>query len=847
MAEQVRTSPSPSAETGAAHVEYLLQDVRFALRALRKSWGFAFTAILTLALGIGANTAIFQLLDAVRLRNLPVADPTGLAEVRIKSGTRGFGFAADNATMLSYPMWEQIRLHQDSFSSAFAWANTGSLSMGEGAQERRARGLWVSGEIFSALGVPPLLGRVFTDKDDGPNCGLPGVVISYPLWQSEFGGQESAVGSRLMIEGRATEVIGVTPRSFFGLEVGRTFDFAVPFCSLTTYFPAAETMTRSDLFWLRIGGRLKPGWTVEQASSQLSALSASVMEATLPNGYNAASLDIYKHFQFAVYPGGNGISWLRQTYDSSLWLLLGSTGLVLLIACANLANLMLARASTREREMAVRLALGASRWRLIRQLLSEGLLLAGAGAGCGVALAEIFSRSLVRFLSTESDAIQLNLRLDWRVLLFTGVVAILTCAVFGLVPAFRSSRAEPGAVLKGGSRGTTMGPERFSFQRLLVVSQIAVSVVLLAGASLFVRSFRNLVTIDPGFREKGILITYADFKHLSLPPQRYVPFIHDLLATVRTLPNLESAATSTHVPLNGGSWNLGVRVNGVEGSSKFAWVSPEYFATMQIPLLAGRGFNERDTGTSPHVAVVNETFARRYFAGANPIGKTIRTNAENGYPETVYEIVGVVKDTKYSDLREPTPPMTFGPADQFPDAGPWAVLFMRFLSPPSAAIAEVKEKISRVNPSVRMEFHVFQTDIENGLNRERLMAVLSGFFGALAALLATIGLYGVISYIVATRKNEIGIRMALGANRRDVVRGILRQTLTLVGVGVGAGLVLAMAAGKGADALLFGLQSNDPLTLFGAAGFLAVVALTASYVPAYRASRVDPMSALRYE
>jgi len=392
-----------------------------------------------------------------------------------------------------------------------------------------------------------------------------------------------------------------------------------------------------------------------------------------------------------------------------------------------------------------------------------------------------------------------------------------------------------------------MGPERFSFQRLLVVSQIAVSVVLLVGASLFVRSFRNLVTIDPGFREKGILITYADFKRLSLPPQRYVSFIHDLLAAVRTLPTLESAATSTHVPLNGGSWNLGVRVNGVEGSSKFAWVSPEYFATMQIPLLAGRGFNERDAGTSPHVAVVNETFVRRYFAGASPIGKTIRTNAENGYPETVYEIVGVVKDTKYSDLREPTPPMTFGPADQFPDAGPWAVLFMRFLSPPSAAIAAVKDKISRVNPSVRMEFHVFQTDIENGLNRERLMAVLSGFFGALAALLATIGLYGVISYIVATRKNEIGIRMALGANRRDVVRGILRQTLTLVGVGVGAGLVLAMAAGKGADALLFGLQSNDPLTLFGAAGFLAAVALTASYVPAYRASRVDPMSALRYE
>src|SRR6266849_3317676 len=693
---------------GAASAEFMMQDLRFAWRALRKSWGFAATAILTLALGIGANTAIFQLLDAVRLRHLPVADPARLAAVRVKNGTRGFGFTTgDNETMLSYPMWEQIRLHQQSFSGVFAWAQTGSVSLGEGAQERRARGLWVSGEIFSVLGLPPLRGRVFTEKDDQPNCGLPGVVISYPLWQSEFGGQDSAIGSRLMVEGRPTEVIGVTPRSFFGLEVGKTFDFAVPFCSLTTYFPAADTMTRSDLFWLRVEGRLKPGGTLEQASSQLGAMSPGFIEATLPSGFSSTSLNVYKNFRLAAYPGGNGISWLRQNYDTSLWLLLGTTGLVLLIACANLANLMLARASTREREMAVRLALGASRWRLIRQLLSEGFVLAGLGAVLGIALAEIFSRSLVRFLSTETDIIQLNISLDWRVLLFTGAVAILTCAFFALVPAFRSSRAEPGVVLKGGSRGTMAGPERFSFQRLLVVSQIAVSVVLLVGALLFVRSFRNLATLDPGFREKGILITYADFRRLDLPPQRYVPFIHDLLAAVKTVPQVESSATSTQVPLNGGSWNLGVHVNGAEGA----------------------------------------------------------------YPETEYEIVGVVKDTKYSDLREPTPPVAFAPADQFPDVGPWALLFTRFSSTPSAAIAGVKEKISRISPATKMEFHVFQTDIQNGLDRERLMAVLSGFFGALAALLAMIGLYGVISYIVATRKNEIGIRMALGADRRDVIGG----------------------------------------------------------------------------
>ena len=836
--------------TIGSRVESMLQDVRFALRTLRKSWGFTLTAVLTLALGIGANAAIFQLLDAVRLRNLPVASPATLAAVRIKSGTRGFGITSggDFDTMLSYPMWEQIRLHQQSFSGVFAWAQSGWVSLGEGAQERRAQILWVSGEMFSVLGVPPLRGRTFTEKDDQPNCRLPGAVISYALWQSEFGGQDSAIGSRLIIEGYSTEVIGVAPSGFFGLEVGRGFEVAVPFCSLTTYAPAALTTTRSDFFWLHVVGRMKQGLTLEQASSQLSAISPGLIEGTLPSGYSSTSLEIYKNFRLAAYPGGNGISWLRQTYDTSLWLLLGTTGLVLLIACANLANLMLVRASTRVREMAVRLALGASRWRLIRQLLSEGFVLAGAGTVLGIALAEVFSRSLVHFLSTGNSPVQLGISLEWRVLLFAGALTISTCAFVALVPALRSSRVEPGLELKSGSRGTTAGRERFSFQRLLVVSQIAVSVVLLVGALLFTRSFWNLVTLDPGFREKGILVTYVDLKRLALPPERYAPFIRDLLAGVKTVPQVESSAISTHIPLNTSStWSLGVRVNGAEGGSKFAWVSPEYFETMQISLLTGRGFNDRDTQTSPHVAVVNEAFTRRYLAGMSAIGKTMRTNAESRYPETEYEIVGVVKDTKYTDLREPTPPMVFAPANQFPDARPWAVLLTRFSSSPSVAITAMKEKISQISPAIKTEFHVFQTDIENGLNRERLMAVLSGFFGALAALLAMIGLYGVISYMVAMRKNEIGIRMALGASPGSVVRMIVWQTLALLGVGVGAGLVLAIAAAKGANSLLYGLQANDALTLFSAAGFLATVALAASYIPAYRASRVDPMNALRYE
>ena len=821
----------------------------FAIRTLRKGWGFTLTAILTLALGIGANTAIFQLLDAVRLRNLPVADPAMLAGVRVVSGTRGFGITiGDYETMLSYPMWEKIRQHQQSFSQVFAWAPSDWISLGEGAQERRTDLLWVSGEMFSTLGVPPIRGRVFTEKDDQPNCGVPGAVISYALWQREFGGQDSAIGSRLIIEGRSTEVIGVTPRSFFGMEVGKNFDIAVPFCSLPTYAPAVLTLKRSDYFWLRIVGRLKPGATIEQASAQLNAMSPGLIDMTLPTGYSAASLNLYKNFRLAAYPGGKGISWLRQVYDTPLWLLLGSTGLVLLIACANLANLMLVRASAREREMAVRLALGASRWRLIRQLLSEGLVLSAVGGILGIALAEILSKSLVRLLGTGNGAIELSINLDWRVLLFTGAMAMATCVFVTLVPAFRSSGVDPGLTLKSGSRGTTASREKFSFQRLLVASQLAVSVVLLVGAILFAKSFWKLLTIDPGFREQGIVVSYVDLRRLALPAERYVPFVRELLASVKTVPEVESSATSTHVPLNSRStWNLGVRVGTLEATAKFAWVSSGYFETMQIPLLAGRSFDDGDTPTSPHVAVVNEAFLRRYLGIGNPIGKSIRSNAESGYPETEYQIVGVVKDAKYIDLREPTPPMVFAPADQFPDVGPWAVLLIRSSAPASVTIAAVKAKMIELNPAIKAEFHIFQTDIENGLGRERLMALLSGFFGALATLLAMIGLYGVMSYIVTMRKNEIGIRMALGASRPRVINVIVRQTLALLGVGIGSGLVLALAAARAAVSLLYGLEANDPVILFGAAGFLSAVALIASYVPAYRASRVEPMKALRYE
>ena len=815
------------------------QDVRYGARSLRLNPGFAIVAILSLALGIGANTAIFQLLDAVRLRSLPVARPEELAEVRIVGGNKGMGVSDGKYSQLTMPAWQALKVRQQAFSGVFAWAQE-DLRIGYGSDTRPANGLLVSGDFFNVLGVQPWRGRLLSSDDEAGACpaGAGRAVVSYGYWQSMMGGREPGPDSKIQIYGDLYEVIGVTPPGFFGLAVGENFDVALPFCRPKAF--------RRDLFTVVVMGRLRPGWNLKRASAHLDAISPGIFADTTPTGYSAKWTSTFEKFRLGAYPGASGVSWLRRSYDSSLWLLLAITGMVLLIACANLANLMLARASVREREIAVRLALGASRGRLTRQLLSESALLAAAGATLGVGLSGILSRVLIWSLSTGNDTVHLPIETDWRVLVFAATVAALTCVVFGVMPALRATRTEPMAAMSGG-RASTAGRERFSLQRLLVVTQIAISLVLLVGAFLFVRSFRNLTTFDPGMREAGIAVAFMGYQQSQVPPERFTEFKRELVDEVRATPGILDAASTTTVPLLGGSWTHTIHIEGKEGDSKFTWVSPGYFETMGIPRLSGRGFDLNDTAASARVAIVNQTFVRRYLGGANPLGRTMRTLAEPNYPSTVYEIVGVIPDTRYGDLRDETPPMTFAPDSQLPDQRPWTAIVIHSEVPAATTAAAVKHRIAEKHPEIMMDVIDFQARIRDGLLRERLMAMLSGFFGALAAVLAMVGLYGVISYIVARRRKEIGIRVALGAHRGQVVGMIMREAGLLLAVGVAVGTVLSLAAGRGAASLLFGLKPYDPVALCGAGALLAAIAALAAFLPSRRAAKLDPMSALRCE
>jgi predicted permease len=723
-------------EAPKEHVHMLMQDLRYALRMIARSPGFAVTAVVTLALGIGANTAIFQLIDAIQFRTLPIANPSELAEVRIIGGNGGFGVNPGRYTELTRPIWQEIRAHQEAFSGIFAWSSIEAY-IGARADARVANGIQVSGEYFRVLGVQPWRGRLIEPTDEG-TCPASRVVISYPYWQREFGGRDLGNDPRLTINGTRMEIVGVAPPGFFGLAVGESFDVAIPLCQQATI--------RREVFDIAVMGRLRPGWTIDRASAHLQALSPGIFEATAPDGYSKPSIDRYKAFRMGVYSASSGVSQLRRDYDTSLRLLLAITGLVLMLACANLANLMLARATTRDREVAVRLALGASRLRLLRQFLTESCLLAAIGAAVAVVIAQALSRALIWAISSETGGPVLPLAIDWRLLLFTAVIAVGTCVLFGVAPALRAARVEPAEAMKSGGRSMTGGRARFATQRAMVVTQIAVSLVLLVAALLFVRSFHNLVTFDPGMRKDGISIGFFGFVESKIAPEHFNEHARALLEEIKATPGVLSAGTTSTIPLLGSSWGHGITVGATEAGAMFTWVSPGYFETMGIPIVRGRDFTMRDTGSSPRVAVVNQAFVRKFAGNADPIGLSLRTHPEPHYPETVYEIVGVIPDTQYNSLRGVPPPMAFGPDSQHPNLGPFALVMIHSSVDPASVVATVKQRIGKAHPEMNIGTEVFQTRISVGLMRERLLAMLAGFFGALAAALAMVGLYGMISF-----------------------------------------------------------------------------------------------------
>jgi predicted permease len=853
LAEAMPPAPRPPPVAGEPRGNLgadLWSDLRFGVRALLKTPGFTAVTILSLALGVGANTAIFQMLAAVHLRPLPVASPGELALITIED--KGFRSGSHNSwhADLTNPQWEELRDTQQAFSSLVAWGDA-SFNLSPSGEIRPARGIYVSGGFFTTLGVPPLLGRVLTPADDRRGCGAPGAVLSHGFWQRELGGDPGAVGRRLSLDGHEVEILGVTPASFTGLEVGRAFDVAVPLC-MEPLFRDRSRLDQRNGYWLSAIGRLAPGWTLERARAHLVAISPGIFESTVPEEYTPERVAKYKAYTFVAHPGATGISALRAEYGRPLLFLLITAGLVLLIACANLANLLLARAAAREREIAVRLALGASRGRLVRQLMTESLLLAAFGAAAGLWLATTLGGLMVRYLSTRDRPLFVDLAADGRVLGFTLGLAVLTCLLFGLAPALRASRTDLGVVLKAtGGHGTTVA--RLGLRRLLVAAQVALSFVLLVGALLFARSLDKLASVDPGFDESGVILLGVDLRRMDPPVERRAALHEAIVERVRAVPGVAAAASVGIVPISGSGWNNSMRDAArteEQQKSENVWlnrVSSGYFATLGTPLLAGRDFGPGDKLGAPVVGVVNETVASKLFGGENPVGRRLRSFPGDDGKEWMIEIVGVVKDSKYRELKEPSKPIVYVAAAQEKEPWPGVDLVIRRAAPLRDVVGGVKAAVAEVAPRAALDIDLLERMIRESLLRERLVATLSGFFGVLAAILATIGLYGVVAYGVARRTHEIGVRMALGASRRAITAMIVRENGLLLLIGLGAGVLLALAAGRAAASMLYGLAPHDPVTFLLAIALMGGVTLIAGALPARRAARVDPMIALKDE
>ena len=833
---------------GVSFVETTMSDLRYGLRILRNTPAFAAVAIVSLALGVGANTAIFQLIDAIRLRTLPVSNPQELTEIHIADMSNARG-SQERENGVTYPIWEQIRKRQQAFSGVFAW--TGAFfNLSPTGEVRSVPGLWVSGEFFKVLGVRPVLGRLFSTEDDYRGCGVPGAVISYSFWQSEFGGATSVIGRKLAISGQPVSVIGVTPPGFFGLEVGREFQIALPICSIVQ-IQGFNSLDAGTMWWLSVIGRLKPGATLKQASGQLNSLSPGIFQTTLPPNYPPVSVRNYLQMKLTARSAATGLSGLRERYSDLLWMLLAIAGTVLLNACANLANLMLARAATREKEIAVRLAIGGSPRRIFQQLLVESALVAAIGAGAALLIAHWLSHGFLALLTSTQSGIYLDLQPDWRVLAFTFGVAVATCLIFGLAPAWRASQSKPAEALKSGGRSLTTGQSSLGLRRVLIVSQVALSLVLLMGSLLFIRSLENLLGAEPGFRTGGLMVADLGFARTNPQQIKVLAWQKALLDRVGSIPGVSSVADTSVVPLGGNSWSNVVWMEGRDSRAgldrNWSKISPRYFQTLGIPLVAGRDFDQHDGPGSAKVAIVNEAFAKQVAKTANPVGMTFHMEATPTQPETRYEIVGTVANAKYQNIRDEMKPLFYLPLSQDPAPSLSDQLLIRSTLPLESLLPALRRAILEADPNAHFDVYEVNDLLQGSLAPDRLMATLSTVFATLAALLSAVGLYGVMTYVVSRRRSEIGIRMALGADRSRIFGMLFRESGKMLVIGLFAGALLTLGVATLVSKMLFGLKAYDPVALSAAMLLLLVVGLLATFVPALRAAGIDPTTALREE
>jgi predicted permease len=821
-------------------LETIWQDLRYGMKMLLKHKSFTAVAVLSLALGIGANTAIFSLMDTVLLKMLPVEKPEQLYFVH------NIGPRRPNGGAPPYPCFERFRDQNQYFAELAAFVKRDMMIINIDGQREEITGQFVSGNYYSLLGVKPLLGRALSPVDDSiPEKGGPDgyiAVISHNYWVRRFGRDPAIIGKVVHMGNDSVTIIGVTPPEFYGLIPGTEIDISLP-----VMFQGARLLADKTTWWFHAVGRLKPDVSVEQAQSELNLIFQSFMDETSMS--EEMRREVFARIELA--PASKGLNTLRQQFSRPLQTLMVIVALVLLIACANIANLLLVRAAGRRKEFAVRLALGASRMRLVRQMLTESLLLVSLGGMLGLVFARWGGAFLISFFDTNRNRIFVNQVLDYRVLLFTAAVALVTGLVFGLAPALQSTRIDPMPALKDSA--STSARSRSRFGKLLVIAQVSLSLILLVGAGLFLQTLRNLKNLDAGFRRDGVVLMRVNPSAVYRGTQ-LANLWKEILARVEKLPGVRSPSLSSLSPLDGNDRSVRVEVAGftptgeLDKEIRLNQVSPGFLQTFGIDLMQGRAFTEGDNENTAKVALLNESAVRFYFGDRDPVGAQLTFKRGAKAEAIPYQVIGVVRDSRYQSLRDPDTPMVYLPMLQSLDQMGRLLLAVRADGQPADIINEVQKELRAVGSDILLtNITTLNEQVNQSLLQERLVATLSLFFGVLALLLASIGLYGVMSYNVARRTHEMGIRLALGAQRGNVVRMVMREILLVVIIGITIGLGAALATTRFISSLLFSLTPNDPLTIVAAAFLMLLVAVVAGYLPARRASRVDPMVSLRHD